>query len=149
MFEDRLRVVAIVCIAVAWVAFMYSLQLPAFLLEGGRTMSGLTVLGYGWWGPLMFQFAWFANPLFAAGSILILSREYSLAALFSSGATLIALQSYMVTEIYEHEGFATPVLGLGSAFSLWLAALLIVAICSLILWRRERMTTTVSVPGRG
>lgn len=126
-------------LGVSWLLYLISLFLPAFLLPWGRTMKGIVVLAYGWWGPFMGQFAWFANPLYVFSNIFLFSGKYSKAFVCGAIALLLALQSFTVKEIYENEGSSTKVLGLKVAFYVWLSALFIVTLVSFFYWRRIKL----------
>jgi hypothetical protein len=55
----------LVCLVLAscWIASIFT---PAVVTEDGQIQQGYAILIGGWFGPAMFQFAWFANPLFLA-----------------------------------------------------------------------------------
>ena len=121
------------------IAYIYSLVLPALLFEHDAPVLGGTLLMWGWWGFLMFEFAWLANPiyLFAViayilGNSSIVKRANIIALLLIVVTTLLALTSFHAKEWYFNEGSGTPIIGLGTGFYVWMLSFLILLISCLI-----------------
>jgi len=115
----------------AWAIYLISLSQPAMTFEHREPISGLYVLCWGWWGILTFNFAWFANPSFVAGSVALLRGKSQLAALCGVVAVALSFHSLAAKEWWFNEGSGTRITGLGIAFKLWvisLGSLLVAAI---------------------
>ncbi|HEX5418530.1 MAG TPA: hypothetical protein VFY39_00890 [Gammaproteobacteria bacterium] len=110
-------------IAVLWGA---SLAMPA-LRAGGLDLHGIYLLLHGWRGTTRGIFAWYANPLFAAGFVCAAVRLHRPAALLAGVAFLLALESTAVAPVLRLEQRSVPELSLLAGFYAWLAA--IIALC--------------------
>jgi hypothetical protein len=112
--------------------FFASLFFPALLFADHEPQSGATLLAWGWWGLLTFDFAWFANPAYLAAMLALALRFHRAARILSAIAVALACLSFTTTEWWFNEGNATPVLGLGPAFYLWLLSLGILLVGSFL-----------------
>lgn len=118
-------------LAVSAVTYLVSLSLPALLFAEHAPVSGATVLASGWMGIFAGgQLGWYANPLYATAIILTLTRRYRGALWFGLAALPVALHSRAATAYYFNEANSTGIEGLGSAFSVWFAALAILPVAS-------------------
>lgn len=111
--------------------FAASLFFPALLFEDAPPVMGGEVLGWGWWGFLTGNFAWLANPIFLLSLFLLSKRKIGLARLTTAGAVLLGLQSYAAHEWWFNEGAGTPIIGLGTAFYIWMSSLVALFLASL------------------
>lgn len=101
--------------------FMSSLFLPAFLFADQKPVPGGQLLLWGWWGVLMYNAGWLANPLLIGSVVqVLLKREPRI---LSTAALACALHSFAVKEYFFNEASGTPIQGLGSAVYVWLTAI--------------------------
>lgn len=77
--------------------FTVSLFLIVFF-TGGDDIRGYWVLATGWLGFVIFQFAWYANPLNLL-AILLVERRPTVAFLLSIAALILATQVFLFNEI--------------------------------------------------
>lgn len=115
--------------------YVLSLPLPAMVFEKDPSLSGLALLGQGWFGLLMLNPAWLANPLYAFAAVQLARRRYGRAAGFGGAALACALCSLFTKHWYFNEATATPIAGLGIGFYVWLLALAALPLGSLRLQR--------------
>ena len=100
--------------------FIVSLFLPALLFQEADPVTGATLFGWGWWGLLLGNPAWCANPVFIIASFLFLFKKHGFALLGGSVAFALGLFSFFASEYYFNEANSTPITGLGSAFYVWM-----------------------------
>lgn len=108
--------------------YIYSLTLPALLLKDEAPIEGGWVLALGWWGLLMYQFAWLANPAYFVGIFAYVianlddSKGFSRAVLILAGIALIlGVTSYRADVWYQGGGGPDiPIIGLGAGFYVWM-----------------------------
>jgi hypothetical protein len=121
--------------------YLTSLALPALLFENHEPVTGATVLGAGWMGPFAgWQIAWYANLFYGAIVVFTLLKRYGVSLWFGPPCAAIALTSPQAHTWYFNESTGTPIQGLGSAYPVWLAALILPILANaaaLILWRRQ------------
>ena len=103
--------------------FLASLFFPALRFQDHSPVSGGQALAWGWWGLLTGDLAWFANPAYLAGLILISRRRVGGARIAAVGALGLASLSVLAGEWWFNEGSGTPITGLGLAFYIWMASL--------------------------
>lgn len=77
--------------------FSVSLFLIVFFTSGDD-IQGYWVLATGWLGFVIFQFAWYANPLNLL-AILLVGRRPAVALLLSIAALTLATQAFLFNEI--------------------------------------------------
>jgi len=110
--------VTVVMVSLGLACFFASLFQTAFFTSG-EDIQGFWVLLIGWIGLVIFQFAWFANPLNLLALLLLKQRPY--VSLFLSGiALLLATQTFLFFEIpvgLQNSKVYIKELGLG--FYLW------------------------------
>ena len=99
-------------------------------------MFGARALVVGWSGIFAGVFAWFANPVWAAGFLFALLGKPKIAALFSVVAMMIALTTFTLIglELPGDEGGVTKtsIIRLLPGFYVWLASILSLLATSLL-----------------
>jgi hypothetical protein len=99
------------------------------------------------WVCLLFGFeylAWFANPLFVLGVVLLLLKRFSLALAVSVLSVILATTTFFIREAeYNEAGYTASVIGYGAGFYLWLSSISVLFLTSLVaaLVTRKRLTT--------
>ncbi|MGG2041306.1 hypothetical protein [Burkholderia gladioli] len=122
------------------VGYVLSLLLPAMYFEKEPALSGLALLGQGWFGLLTLNPSWLANPLYLVAAVQLARRRDSRAAAFGGAALACALCSFFTRNWYFNEANATPIAGLGIGFYVWLLALAALLLGSLRLRRSAAAT---------
>ena len=89
---------------------------------------GTTVLCWGWWGLLTFDFPWFANPVYFLALVFTFLRKFRAAQISVLLAIGLGALSFFVHEWYFNEGGGTPVLRLGHAFHFWMTSFIVLLI---------------------
>lgn len=143
-FDSALRVRRETVLGVSGVLYVLSLTMPAMYFEKEPSLSGLSVLAQGWWGLLMLNPAWLANPLYGVAIAQLARNRYTRASRFSAAALACALCSLFTTKWYFNEADATPISGYGVAFYAWLVAHVVLLAGSL----RLRRESAVALPGK-
>lgn len=143
-FDSAPRVRREAVLGVSGVLYILSLVLPAMYFEKEAPLSGMSVLVQGWWGLLMLNPAWLANPLYVVAIVQLARNRYARASLFSAAALACALCSLLTTKWYFNEADATPISGYGVAFYAWLVAHIVLLAGSL----RLRRESTVALQGK-
>ena len=122
-------------LAASGLLFLAALPAPALLFTDHPPVRGITALAFGWWGVVLGDFPWFANPLYL-GALVLLWRGFHLAgAALAALAIVVGLRSLGVDEWYHNEAGGTPVTGLGLAFWFWMASFAVLLIGGLGLAR--------------
>lgn len=143
-FDSAPRVRREAVLGVSGVLYILSLVLPAMYFEKEAPLSGMSVLVQGWWGLLMLNPAWLANPLYVVAIVQLARNRYARSSLFSAAALACALCSLLTTKWYFNEADATPISGYGVAFYAWLVAHIVLLAGSL----RLRRESTVVLQGK-
>lgn len=143
-FDSALRVRRETVLGVSGVLYVLSLTMPAMHFDKEPSLSGLSVLAQGWWGLLMLNPAWLANPLYGIAAVQFARSRYAGASWFSGAAIACALCSLVTKNWYFNEADPTPISSLGVAFYVWLVAQILLLFGSL----RLRRETAVALPGR-
>jgi ribonuclease inhibitor len=104
--------------------YLVSLSLPALLFGHHEPLLGVAVLSSGWWGFVMFQFAWGANPAYAFALYSYLQRQRARASVAGAIALFLGLTSFQAQEWWFNEGSGTPIIGLGIGFQFWMLSFL-------------------------
>ena len=112
------------------ILFISSLFFPALLFQYQKSLPGFQILAWGWWGILTLDFAWFANPIYLIGLMYLKKEEYVAARYCSAGALVLGASSFSAKEWWFNEGSGTPIMGLGSAFYIWMLSFLLLFIGS-------------------
>ncbi|HKY54015.1 MAG TPA: hypothetical protein VJM08_06915 [Anaerolineales bacterium] len=100
--------------------FLISLFFPALLFQEVDPVMGATLLGWGWWGLILGNPAWCANPIYLIAVITFLFKKYIFAVIGGGIAFLLGAFSFLATEYYFNEAGSTPIAGLGLAFYIWI-----------------------------
>jgi hypothetical protein len=109
--------------AVVLAVFACSLFLPAFLFEKHAPVLGHELLLWGWWGLLMYNAGWLANPLFAYTIVSLALGHFTRARIAAVIAFACACNSFAARSYCFDESNATPIKSFGPAFYLWLASI--------------------------
>lgn len=113
-----------------WVAalglFAVSLALPGLHLVDGEVVPGWRLLLTAWYGFLVLEFPWLANPLFVIGMVLLPLGRIRPAAVFGLAAFAVGLLSLRSKIWIAHH---TPIDHLGLGFYVWMAAFAVLASC--------------------
>ncbi|WP_186190901.1 hypothetical protein [Burkholderia gladioli] len=104
------------------VGYVLSLLLPAMYFEKAPPLSGLALLGQGWFGLLTLNQSGLANPFYLYAVVQFARRRDGRAAAFGGAALACALCSFFTKDWYFNEANATPIAGLGIGFYVWLLA---------------------------
>ncbi|WP_338642127.1 hypothetical protein [Burkholderia pyrrocinia] len=142
-FDSVPRVRRETVLGVSGVLYILSLMLPAMYFEKEAPLSGMSVLVQGWWGLLMLNPAWLANPLYVVSIVQFARNRYARASLFSAAALACALCSLLTSKWYFNEAEATPLSSFGIAFYAWFLAQLALLLGSV----RLRRETAAALPG--
>ncbi len=119
--------------AVALVLYCVSLAIPGLHLADGTREFGWVILVFGWVvGILIAELAWFANPVFLIGIILLSSGQKRSAGLLGLAALVLGALSYRARSWTSTEG-VTEIVALGAGFYVWMLAFVILA-SSLVPW---------------
>ena len=109
-----------ITVASSTILFVISLFLPALLFEEVDPVTGGTLLGWGWWGLILGNPAWCANPVFLIAILVFLFKKHGFALIGGSVAFTLGLFSFFASEYYFNEASSTPITGLGLAFYVWM-----------------------------
>jgi hypothetical protein len=106
-----------------------------------ETWAGYMVLFLGWMGPLVGQFAWYANPLLLLGMITFVFRKWIATLVFIVLTLLMAANTFLLffQEVPADEAGVNMLTlqNLHLGFYLWIASILTIGIGAVILWRAE------------
>ncbi len=99
------------------------------------------VLFLGWMGPLVGQFAWYANPLLLLGMITFMFRKWIATLVFIVLTLLMAANTFLLffQEVPADEAGVNMLMlqNLHIGFYLWIASTLTIGIGAVILLRAE------------
>jgi len=112
----------------AFVLYAISLALPGLHLVDGNIVEGWRLLLTAWYGFLVLEFAWLANPLFLFGILQGYRNRPLSAGVCGVLACLVGLLSYS-SEIWIANH--TRISGLGTGFYVWMTAFVLLASCLL------------------
>lgn len=127
--------ISILLLAVSAALYLASLSLPALMFAEHAPLSGLHILGWGWWGLLTFDPGWLANLAYFATLVFMGMRFYSAALIASSFAVLLGMTSFLAKEWWFHEGYPTPIAALGTGFYVWLIGFVLACLSAFLAWR--------------
>jgi hypothetical protein len=116
-------------LGLALLLYAISLALPGLHLRDYPPVEGYRILLTGWYGLMVLQVAWLANPLFAAAAIAAIRHRPRLAFGLAAAAFGIGLLSFTATNWIAHHAYIER---LGAGFYVWMAAFLVLAATSLI-----------------
>lgn len=116
--------------------YAISMILPAFYTEfiligelghtvdEGYTWNGWKVLAFGWAAIFDWTIAWYANPLFAIATILLLQKK-SCCFYYAWAALLVALTSFFYRNIWNDKDPPEHIASYGIGFYFWLLAFIV------------------------
>ena len=117
----------------AFLLFVISLALPGLHLADGHREYGWVQLVFGWWvGVLIFEPAWFANPLFMIGMVYLRNGSERTAGILGLAALAFGGLSYRADNWIggaTEDVFVNRITALGAGFYVWMAAFLVLASC--------------------
>lgn len=120
-------------------AFAVSLALPVFTFGAAHEpVRGLSVLVWGWWGFLLGEVAWLANPLFAFALWKFMAGSRLTARIASTATLAVGITSFHAKEWMFNEGGGTAIAAHGLGFYLWLLSLLVLAVGSWMIPDNQR-----------
>ena len=111
--------VHLLTVAVSLACFAISLALPAFYATNGPAY-GMYFFMFGWLGPLVGQFGWFANLLLVLSHVLSLWGWFGKAAACGLFATLLALTSLSMRSLYGGSDGSYPIVRSGDGVYFWI-----------------------------
>lgn len=103
--------------------YVSSLFLPVLYLEREKPVNGSTLLVAGWWGVLMLNPAWFANPAYFVAIGAFLRGAYPFSRRVSFVAIGLGLCSLYAKEWWSTEARGTPIMHLGVGFYVWFVSM--------------------------
>lgn len=130
------RGIAILLLLAAAVLFCVAMVETAYVTTE-QAISGYWIFITGWLGFLIFQFAWYANPLTLMALLLMRRRPWW--ALLSSGLALVAMsQAFLFQEIpMDTSGNTIAIASRGVGFYCWIAMVTCVfyAVIAILIYR--------------
>jgi hypothetical protein len=124
------------------ILFVVSLFFPALLFQENDPVTGANLLVWGWWGLILGNPAWCANPLFLIALVVFSFKKYVFALIAGGIALVLGACSFFASEYYFNEGSSTPISGLGLAFYIWMLSFGIFIVGSLVLFIVSRGEVT-------
>jgi hypothetical protein len=100
--------------------YILSLFLPALLFKSHEPVTGGNVIALGWWGALMHEFAWFANPVYLYAILAYKTSATTFSKFASTTALVLGLTSFHAKEWWFNEGSGTPITSLGLGYYVWM-----------------------------
>ena len=116
------------------ILFVGSLLLPALLFQEVDPVTGGNLLVWGWWGLILGNPAWCANPVLLVAGFAFLFKKYLVALIGGGVAFVLGACSFFASEYYFNEGSSTPIAGLGPAFYVWMLSFVVFIAGSLLLF---------------
>jgi hypothetical protein len=132
MDHGHIRKVLVAASLLAWVT---SLACAALLTRSGPVF-GLQLLFGGAFGPLVGEFAWYANPAFLLALCWMATYRPTPSRIAASASLVLALLPVAAGRIWLNEGYPSPIRHYGTGFQLWLGAIVLVAAATWLLPRR-------------
>src|SRR5688572_9170566 len=96
--------------------FVTSLFFPALLFQEVDPVTGGNLLAWGWWGLILGNPAWCANPVFLMTVFVFLVKKYVFALIGGGVAFVLGAFSFFANEYYFSEASSRPIVGLGLHF---------------------------------
>lgn len=112
--------------------YVCSMPLPALLFERHEPLTGIDILPWGWWGVLMLEFAWFANPAYIAAVLAFASKNNRFSMRACLVSLVLGLASFHAKEWWFNEGSGTKIIGLGAGYYVWMLSFCILLVGCLI-----------------
>lgn len=116
-----------VLLSVSLLAWAASLVFVALVTRDG-TVFGLQLFLGGAFGPMVGDFAWYANPAYFLALYWTLMYKPRLSRVAASIALALALLPLIFQRIWLHEGYPSPISSYGPGFLLWLGSIVLVAL---------------------
>jgi len=142
-------------VAACLVLFLIACVAPALEFRDTNTpspnvMQGFQILLMGWLGVFVGQLAWFANPLFAIGLLLLSLRRRTASLICGAVAVLVAGDTLVLfsQQLPANEGDVGKLIlqHLKAGFYLWAAALVLLPLGAFILRQRTEPPRTPGPP---
>ncbi|MDH0863330.1 hypothetical protein [Mitsuaria sp. GD03876] len=116
-----------VFLGISVLLYLLSLALPALRYAGGEPVSGLFILGFGWYNGTAH---WLANPLMWGAWRLLAIRKpaFSLAVLVGAGFLMLSSLGIKDAVWGGESGIREPVAGLDIGFWIWFLSAVVAAI---------------------
>ncbi len=144
------RALALLFLLAAGVLFCIA-QVETVFVTTERAVQGYWIMLVGWMGFMIFQFAWFANPLALLSLLLI--RKHPWWALATSILSLLCLsQAFLFSEIpTDTSGQSIAVVSRGIGFYCWVGSIACVFYGTIMMliyraFKRDAMMTRSHVP---
>ena len=119
-------------LAISVAMYVYSLFLPALLFQHREALPGSHILAWGWWGMLLLEFAWFANPAYIVAILAYKRKNNRLSKQANIAAIVLGLTSFHAKEWWFNEGSGTPIVGLGTGYYVWMLSFCILLVGCLV-----------------
>src|ERR1700742_1943784 len=111
-------------IAASVILYANSLSGTAFhYLDGGNGPDGLSLLGIGYFGPMVGVFAWYANPLLALSWLFSALNGHRIALYMSFAALLLGLSALLMHDFRLPDNNGGMVGSFTGYFWLWIASM--------------------------
>lgn len=146
IFRQRLPL-GLLAISVAM--YIYSLFLPALLFQDKEALPGSHILAWGWWGMLLFNLAWFANPAYMVAILAYMRKNNRLSKQASFAAIVLGLTSFYAKEWWFNEGSGTTIAGLRTGFYLWILSFCILLLGCFVVSAPNSPLNPNAPPNRG
>ena len=144
------RGLTILLLLIAAVLFVLSMADTAFVTTQ-QSVKGYWVLITGWMGFVIFQFAWFANPLTIL-SLMLFRRRTGWALVSSTLALVCVSQAFMFQDIpVDTNGTSIEVIARGAGFYYWVGMVSCVFYASIMMMvyralKKELVRSPPTVP---
>lgn len=122
-------------IAASLTSWLSSLGFVA-LATKDQAVFGLQLFFGGALGPLVGEFAWYANPAYFLALYWLAMYKPGHCRAAASVALVLSLLPVAVPRIWLHEGFSTPITSYGTGYHLWVGAILVLAATAWLFPRR-------------
>lgn len=118
------RLLALACL-LAWVLCLVMPAVRGCPAGRGDDPYGVLMAATGWLGPLIFQFGWFANPLFLIGVVwlMVAGRPSRITAGLGLAALALALTSLGLRDIPTDAPSPIRLCGFAPGFWVWVGAM--------------------------
>ncbi|MDR7132844.1 hypothetical protein J2X06_000028 [Lysobacter niastensis] len=134
--EARGRYLRNILVLVSLLLWLAATALVALVTRDGPVF-GAQLLIFGAAGPLVGEFAWYANPAYFAALYWMLKHKPDLCRVAASASLGFAGLPLVSKRVWLHEGFSVPITGYGLGFKLWFGAMLLVAVAAWLVPRDQ------------
>ena len=125
MTSFRQNIAGWIAIIASLALYIASLGMPALEFANHEPVKGYVTLLWGWWGLLMRDFPWLANPIYFLALFVVLAGDKKAGQVLSVLAFGVGMLSLWTREWSFDESQSTPIRNLGSAFYCWMASFLV------------------------